>query len=96
MGFISWSVPQWVLSVGVFVDFFCESGSMLGRHVDYLNGKNEGCDFVASHSYCVTLDDGKEYRQNIIMTYRSWCDANMGKLEKKGINSANCQDAVDH
>ena len=77
-----------------FVDFFCESGSMLGRHMDYLNGKNSGYDFVSSYSYCVSLEDGKEYRQNIIMTHRSWCDANMANLEKKGIDNANCQEAV--
>ena len=71
-----------------FVDFFCESGSMLGRHMDCLNGNDEGCDFVASCSCCVSIEDGKECQQNIIMTHRSWCDANMSNLEKEGIDNA--------
>lgn len=77
-----------------FVDFFLESGSMLGRHMDYLNGMKGEYDHIASYSYCITLEDGKEYRQNIIMTYRLWCDSNMDKLNKKGIDSANCQQAA--
>ena len=72
-----------------FVDFFLESRSMLGRHMDYLNGKNEGYDYVASYSYCIEID-GKEWRQNIIMTHRTHCESNMKTLRKNGITKDNC------
>lgn len=65
-----------------FADFFLESDSMLGRHIDCLNGKAHNYDFVASYSYCLSID-GKEHRMNVIMTYRKWCDANMRDMRQK-------------
>ena len=72
-----------------FVDLFLESGSMLGRHMDYSNGKVDGYDCIASYSYCITLEDESVWRQNIILTHRTQCDASMKKLDEAGINSNN-------
>ena len=70
-------------SIFEIIDIFVETGSRLNRHMDYLNGRKKGYDYLTVYSW-VGNYGGRTWRLTTIMAMRSYVDASMEELRKLG------------
>ena len=64
-----------------FWELFVESDSVLTRHIDFYNGREEGYNFLVSYSYVID-DNGRKYRVNIIGANRMYVDKSMRDIKE--------------
>ena len=63
-----------------FITIFAECESIVGRHVDYMNAKDDDYNVGCSYSYLI-WKDGDLYRVNFVMSNRHQIDSFMKKMK---------------